>query len=217
MTNESQPVSSFQELRHARMMVLLACGLAVTGPVVVVFFPILTFVVLAKQRAFGMVKRLGASLLCTVPTGALLVEFQFLGGISTVLGALLLATGYLVALSSPLWLAAKLLRPRIGTWRTGAATLLAVHGISVPVLLLLLLGFGGVASAWSYLLPLILVLLALLCCLPLLYALPPRPELEPLAADLGLTKTFKGWAGDGISLSRRGRLEIWLPFSSPIS
>ncbi len=211
----------FEQLRKARAMVLVAPFLASTGPMVLLLMPLLAVFGLAQAKAIGMLKRLSATLLTTIPLGILLIAFEPIGAsISRILGMVLVSIGVLICLFSPLWLAAKLLQPRIGTWKTGGATLLALHGLCAPMLLLVLGGAGTVGGTgippWLIAIPLGLVLLALLSVLPLLYALPPIPELEPLAADLGLTKTFRGWQGDGIFLSRRGALRMQLDFATPI-
>lgn len=211
----------FEQLRKARAMVLVAPFLASTGPMVLLLMPLLAVFGLAQAKAIGMLKRLSATLLTTIPVGILLIAFEPVGAsISRILGMVLVSIGVLICLFSPLWLAAKLLQPRIGTWKTGGAILLALHGICAPMLLLVLGGAGSIGGSgippWLIALPIGLVIFALLAVLPLLYALPPIPELEPLAADLGLTKTFKGWQGNGIFLSRRGALRMQLDFSSPI-
>lgn len=211
------PALPHKTLRMARGLVWLAAFAPVTGPLAVLLLPTLTSVVLIQAGQRRMLAQLLSTLALTLPTGVLLLRADLQGSLAPVVGGGLLALGVLVALFSPLWLAAKAVRRRRGTLAAGGRVLLALHGAWAPLLLLLLLlGGMGTMSPLAWLVPPALLALSLSSIAPFLLALPPVPELEDLAADLGLEAKAHGWQGGGIALSRKGRLTLELSFPQEI-
>ena len=209
--------AEFQQLRRARWIVLVAALSAVSGASLVLL-PLIGLVGLALSRELELLKRLGGVWAFSALL-ALLIAFSDKLAFNAYLYALLpLALSFvaigcaLLVLSSPLWLASKTLAGRVGRWQTAVAMNLSRLGLIGAALLPLSPDFLAEFPTLTFGPP----ALALAASLPLLLLLTPLPELEVLAADLGLVKTFKGWELEGISLSRRGVLRAELPFSTPI-
>ncbi len=208
-----------REHRALRALMLFTMLAPAFGPAAAVLLPIAALVALARSKRGGFFVGMLASFVVWT-------TLAFVLSISdpraqTPLGQLapaLALLAFLGALLSPFIAAAPLLRSRFGSAKAAGLLFVGAAGALGPAIGLSLKGEIGPLGALleHSLQTLPFVLCSIVAMLPLLWALPPHPELEALAQRLGLQRRWWGWEGEDLRLSRRGLLSLDLHFQKEI-
>lgn len=193
---------------------MFSAAAPVSGPLALLLLPLASAVCLGQAgETKRMHKLLLALALTWIPAVALLFMQPTGESLSAGVALLLLALASIISLYSPFLLVTPHLQARVGPGGARGRVMLTLAASWIPLLFAYL---GGGQSLGLVGVPVMVMGCSMLGVLPLLHALLPVPELQDLAASMGLYPTWMGWRGNEITLTRQGRLKLSIVFPASI-